>query len=107
MLVVRPAVNPRKLFRKSRRERLLALPRDVYGFVDYERLRGDQEVFPGIDMVVIEQNFSRYKKDLKGMMSEEMRERVNFRFGVDLDCESIGMTNVEGPGAIYKRSLRN
>jgi hypothetical protein len=108
-LVVRPAVNPHKLPDEDhyRRDRLLAHPRDVYGFVDYQRLRGDPDVFSTIDSLIIRQNFKRYRTDLRKMMPDEMKQKITIRFAVDLDCESIGMTNVEGEGAVYKRSQRN
>ncbi|KAI0873222.1 hypothetical protein GGS24DRAFT_404292 [Hypoxylon argillaceum] len=109
MLVVRPAVNPRSLpaEQSQRRERLLALPRDVYGFVDYGTLHGDTDLFSAMDSNVIKQNFTTYRRDLGEMIPEDLKQKIKLRFVVDLDCESIGMTNVEGAGAMYKRSLRN
>ncbi|KAI0102763.1 hypothetical protein GGR51DRAFT_278619 [Nemania sp. FL0031] len=108
VLVVRPSLNPHEMPQLSPHcQSLLAHPRDAWGFVDYEQVRKDTDLFSDLDTLVIKENFEFYERELKKLFPHNLHGKVDFRFSVDLDCVSIGATDIEGAGSIYKRSFRN
>lgn len=111
MLVARPAkrrINPLILSAQEHNhyQRTVGLPRDVYGFVNYEIVREDKIMFPAIDSHVVNWSYDTYASALKEIFPKDSHREIKIRRVVDIDYESIGQTDVEGENAIYTRTQR-
>ncbi|TGJ78585.1 hypothetical protein E0Z10_g10178 [Xylaria hypoxylon] len=103
MLVVRPRVNPRRVGCESS----LSLPRDSYGFVGYGTAGLGSCMFSSMDKDFIDEMFKACEYQLESMFPRNLGREIKISRVVDIDCESVGLTNLEGGGSIYQRSRRS
>ncbi|KAI1308269.1 hypothetical protein F5Y03DRAFT_96075 [Xylaria venustula] len=101
LLVVRPRQIPKDHAYSDLQELLLL--RDRFGFVNYRELRDDASVFTQRDVNVVDSNFTIFQDQLQRMLPEHSRNEVKFSRVVDIDCNSLGMTDYEEAYRNYSR----